>query len=302
MTGVAGLWGRIKTLAVTDVGALLRGLGKEDLRAFERVLIESDLGVAAAGALIAEVQERIRRGAVKTSDDLRAALEERLALILAEPGLGDPGAVARASGGPTVILMVGVNGTGKTTATAKLAHRLGAEGRKVMLVAADTYRAGAVQQLERWAERLGVPCVKGTAGGDPAAVLFDALDAAPARGLDTVIADTAGRLHTQDDLMKELQKMARIAARKSPGAPHETLLVLDASTGQNAVHQGKAFKAALPLTGLFVTKLDGTARGGAVVAMRTELALPIRFLGVGEEAGDLEVFEPVRYARRLLGD
>ncbi len=302
MTGVAGLWGRIKTLAVTDVGALLRGLGKEDLRAFERVLIESDLGVAAAGALIAEVQERIRRGAVKTSDDLRAALEERLALILAEPGQGDPGAVARASGGPTVILMVGVNGTGKTTATAKLAHRLGAEGRKVMLVAADTYRAGAVQQLERWAERLGVPCVKGAPGGDPAAVAFDAVEAARTRGIDTVLVDTAGRLHTQDDLMKEVQKVARVVGKKAPGAPHETLLVLDGSSGQNVVQQGRTFADALPLTGVVVTKLDGTARGGSVVALRREVGVPVRFLGVGETADALEVFEPAAYARRLLAD
>ena len=298
---MAGLWGRIRQLAVTDVGALLRGLGKDELRAFERTLIEADLGVAAAGELVAEVQERIRRGKVKTAEDVRAALEERLVAILAQPGV-DPGAVARSERGPTVILMVGVNGTGKTTATAKLAKRLSGEGRKVLLVAADTYRAGAVPQLEQWAERVGVPCVKGTAGGDPAAVVFDAIEAAGPRGLDTVIADTAGRLHTQDDLMKELQKIARIAARKSAGAPHETLLVLDGSTGQNAVSQGKVFKAALPITGLFVTKLDGTARGGAVVAMRKELGLPIRFIGVGEGADDLEVFEPRAYARRLLDD
>jgi len=298
---LAGLWAKVKRLAVTDVGALLRGLGKDELREFERTLIEADLGVAAAGDLAAEVESQVRRGKVKTAEDVRAALEERLLAILAEPG-SDPGVVARGASGPTVILMVGVNGTGKTTAAAKLAARLGAEGRRVLLVAADTYRAGAVQQLERWAVRVGVPCVKGTPGGDPAAVVFDAIEAAGSRGLDTVIADTAGRLHTQDDLMKELQKIARIAARKSAGAPHETLLVLDGSTGQNAVSQGKVFKAALPVTGLFVTKLDGTARGGAVVAMRKELGLPIRFLGVGEGAGDLEVFEPRAYARRLLGD
>jgi fused signal recognition particle receptor len=298
---LAGLWGRIKQLAVTDVGALLRGLGKQELRDFERTLIEADLGVAATSELVAEVQERVRRGKVKTAEDVRTALEERLLAILEQPGT-DPGAVARGEGGPTVILMVGVNGTGKTTATAKLARRLGVAGRKVLLVAADTYRAGAVQQLEQWAERVGVPVVKGAPGGDPAAVVFDAIEAAGPRGLDTVIADTAGRLHTQDDLMKELQKIARIAARKSPGAPHETLLVLDASTGQNAILQGKVFKAALPITGLFVTKLDGTARGGAVVAMRKELGLPVRFLGVGEGAGALEVFEPRAYARRLLGD
>jgi fused signal recognition particle receptor len=298
---LAGLWSRIKRLAVTDVGALLRGLGQQELREFERTLIEADLGVGAASELIAEVQERVRRGAVTSAEDIRAALEERLVAILAAPG-SDPGTLARGAGGPTVILMVGVNGTGKTTATAKLAARLGAEGRRVLLVAADTYRAGAVPQLEQWAARVGVPCVKGAAGGDPAAVVFDAIEAAGTRGLDTVIADTAGRLHTQDDLMKELQKVARIAARKSEGAPHETLLVLDGSTGQNAVQQGRAFKAALPVTGLFVTKLDGTARGGAVVAMRKELALPVRFLGVGEGVGDLEVFEPRAYARRLLGD
>jgi fused signal recognition particle receptor len=291
----------LRQLAVTDVGALLRGLAKDDLREFERTLIEADLGVAAAGDLVAEVEAQVRRGEVKTAEDVRAALEERLLAILAQPG-ADPGVVARGAGGSTVILMVGVNGTGKTTATAKLAKRLAAEGRKVLLVAADTYRAGAVQQLEQWAVRVGVPCIKGTPGGDPAAVVFDAIAAAASRGLDTIIADTAGRLHTQDDLMKELQKIARIAARKSEGAPHETLLVLDGSTGQNAVAQGKVFKAALPITGLFVTKLDGTARGGAVVAMRKELGLPVRFLGVGEGAGDLEVFEPAKYARRLLGD
>jgi fused signal recognition particle receptor len=298
---LAGLWGKLRQLAVTDVGALVRGLGKTELREFERTLIEADLGVAAATELVAEVQERVRRGKVKTADDVRAALEEGLLAILAQPG-SDPGVIARGDAGPTVILMVGVNGTGKTTATAKLAKRLRKEGRKVLVVAADTYRAGAVQQLEQWAEAIGVPCVKGAAGGDPAAVVFDAIEAAGLRGLDTVIADTAGRLHTQDDLMKELQKIARIAARKSPGAPHETLLVLDGSTGQNAVSQGKVFKAALPVTGLLVTKLDGTARGGAVVAMRKELGLPIRFLGVGEGADDLEVFEPRAYARRLLGD
>jgi fused signal recognition particle receptor len=298
---LVGLWGKLRQLAVTDVGALLRGLGKDELREFERTLIEADLGVAAASDLVAEVQERVRRGKVKTADDVRAALEERLIAILSQPGT-DPGALARGASGPTVILMVGVNGTGKTTATAKLAKRLGAEGRKVLLVAADTYRAGAVQQLEQWAQRVGVPCVKGAGGGDPAAVVFDAISAAGNRGLDTVIVDTAGRLHTQDDLMTELTKIARIAARKSPGAPHETLLVLDGSTGQNAVAQGRVFRAALPITGLVVTKLDGTARGGAVVAMRKDLLLPIRFLGVGEDAGDLEVFEPAAYARRLLGD
>ena len=300
---MAGLWSRIRRLAVTDVGALLRGLGKSDLDAFERELIEADLGVGAAEDLVAEVEGRVRRGKLKSPEDVRAALEERLVAMLAAPGAGSagPGTVARAEPGPTVILMVGVNGTGKTTATAKLAQRLHREGRQVLLVAADTYRAGAVQQLDTWAQAIGLPCIRGASGGDPAAVLFDAIEAARGRGLDTVIVDTAGRLHTQDDLMKELQKVARVAARKLPGAPHETFLVVDGSTGQNAVQQGKAFKASLPVTGLFVTKLDGTGRGGTVVALARDLGLPVRFLGVGEGADDIEVFEPVSYARRLLG-
>ena len=298
---MAGLWGSIKRLAVTDVGVFFRE--RADLDALERTLIEADLGVAAAEELVAEVGERVRRGQLTTADDIRAALEQRLARMLAAPASGlVAGAVARAEPGPTVVLMVGVNGTGKTTAAAKLARRLRGEGRQVVLVAADTYRAGAVQQLERWAEALGLPCVKGAPGGDPAAVVFDAIEAARARSLDTVIVDTAGRLHTQDDLRKELQKVARVAGRKLPGAPHETLLVLDGSTGQNAVQQGRAFKAALPVSGLFVTKLDGTGRGGTVVALARDLALPVRFLGVGEGAEDLEPFDAAAYAHRLLGD
>ena len=300
---LAGLWARIRSLAATDVAALLRGLGKAELDELERVLIEADLGVAAAEELVAELGDRVRRGKLKDAEEVRGALEERLAALLAAParGLADPGAVARAEPGPTVVLMVGVNGTGKTTATAKLGRRLAGEGRKVLLVAADTYRAGAVQQLERWAEAIALPCVKGTAGGDPAAVVFDGIEAARGRGLDTVIVDTAGRLHTQDDLMKELQKIARVAGRKLPGAPHETLLVVDGSTGQNAVQQGRVFKAALPLTGIFVTKLDGTGRGGTVVALARDVGLPVRFLGVGEGADDLEVFDAAGYAKRLLG-
>lgn len=297
-----GLWSRIRRLAVTDVAVLVRGLGRAELDAFERTLIEADLGVTATMELVADVTDRVRRGKLKSADDVRAALEERLVSILDPADGRDPGAIARGDPGPTVILMVGVNGSGKTTATAKLAKRLARQGRRVLLAAADTYRAGAVQQLEEWAVRLDLPCVKGAGGGDPAAVAFDAVDAATSRGLDTVLVDTAGRLHTQDDLMKEVQKVARVVGKRSAGAPHETLLVLDGSTGQNAVQQGKVFAAALPITGLVVTKLDGTARGGTVVALRRELALPVRFLGAGESADDLEVFDPRTYAKRLLED
>ncbi|TFG52534.1 MAG: signal recognition particle-docking protein FtsY, partial [Gemmatimonadales bacterium] len=218
-------------------------------------------------------------------------------------GPPNPGQIAVAEGGGvTVVLLVGVNGVGKTTTLAKLAARLAGEGRRVLVAAADTYRAGAIEQLETWAERLGVDCVSGRPGGDPAAVAFDAVDAAAARGADTVLIDTAGRLHTQDDLMEELRKVSRVVARRAPGAPHETLLVLDGTVGQNAVQQGKMFRDAVAPTGLIVTKLDGSARGGAVVALRRELDLPIRFVGVGEGLDDLEPFDPGRYADLLLAE
>lgn len=297
-----GMWGKVKQLALTDVGVLVRGMGRAELDSFERALIESDLGVTATMELVGDVTEKVRAGKLKTADDVRRVLEDKLtALLTPENGL-KPGEVARAADGPTVILLAGVNGSGKTTAAAKLAKRLSREGRKPLLVAADTYRAGAVAQLDEWATRIGIPCVRGASGGDPAAVAFDAVGAAMSRGLDTVIVDTAGRLHTQDDLMKEVQKIARVVGRKQPGAPHETFLVLDGSTGQNAVQQGKVFSAALQITGLIVTKLDGTARGGTVVALRRDLKLPVRFLGTGESADDLEVFDPAAYARRLLVD
>lgn len=297
-----GLWSRIKRLALTDVAVLVRGAGRAELDEFERVLIEADLGVAASLELVAEVEAQVRRGTLKTAGDVRATLEERLVQLLSAGAPAEPGRVARAEPGPTVVLLVGVNGVGKTTVAAKLAWRLVREGRSVLLAAADTYRAGATEQLERWAERLGVPCVKGAPGGDPAAVAFDAVEAARTRGIGTVLVDTAGRLHTQDDLMKEVQKVARVVAKKLPGAPHETLLVVDGSSGQNVVRQAQTFGAALSLSGAIVTKLDGSARGGAVVALRREVGLPVRFIGVGESAEDLEVFDARAYARRLLAD
>ncbi len=295
------VWQRIKRLALTDVGALVRRLNADDLEEIERVLIEADFGVPATVALTEALEDEVRRGAAKTEADLKASLRTRLAELLASGP--DPGCIARADGaGPTVVLLVGVNGVGKTTTLAKLAARLGREGRKVLVAAADTYRAGAIAQLEAWAARLGVDCVSGRPGGDPAAVAFDAVDAAAARGADTVLIDTAGRLHTQDDLMEELRKVSRVVARRAPGAPHETLLILDGTVGQNAVQQGKMFREAVAPTGLIVTKLDGSARGGAVVALRRELDLPIRFIGLGEGLDDLEPFDPDRYADLLLAE
>lgn len=293
------LWQRIKRFAMTDVGALVRGLNADDLENLERLLIEADFGVPATMELVQALEDGVRDGRLKTEAELREALVTRLAGLLDSPGL--PTELARAVDGPTVILVVGVNGVGKTTTVAKLARRLSRDGHKVLLGAADTYRAGAIAQLEVWAQRLGIPAVTGTPGGDPAAVAFDAIDAAVARGADTVVIDTAGRLHTQEGLMEELGKVARVVKRRLPGAPHETLLVLDGTVGQNAIQQGRLFVQAVAPTGVIVTKLDGTARGGAVAALRRELGLPIRFLGTGETADDLAPFDARTFAEKLLG-
>ncbi len=294
------LWSRIKQVALTDVGALMRGLNADDLENLERLLIEADFGVPATVELIQALEDEVRRGKLKTEADLKRALQERLSAMLAGPE--NPGDIVRAEPGPTIILLVGVNGTGKTTTAAKLASRLQEEGRSVLLAAADTYRAGAIAQLQVWANRLRLPCVAGAPGGDPAAVAFDAIDAAISRGVDTVIIDTAGRLHTQEGLMDELRKVARVIARRLPGAPHETLLVLDGTVGQNAVQHGKLFSAAVSPTGIVVTKLDGSARGGAVAAVRRELSLPVRFIGLGEAVEDLEPFDAERFAENLLAE
>ena len=270
-----------------------RVFGRRDVAAreeAERILLEADFGVAAT----AEILEQVAR----TPDgDARRALEQAVVSILSKAGA--PGALARAPEPPTVILVFGVNGVGKTTTIAKLAHRLAREGRSVLLAAADTFRAGAREQLEIWADRLGVPCIRGT-GADPAAVAFDAVAAARARGVDSVLVDTAGRLHTEERLLGELKKVVRVVAKQRRDAPHESLLVLDATVGQNAVHQAQAFAAALPLTGLIVTKLDGTAKGGSVVAVQRAIPVPVRFIGTGEGLEDLEVFDAQAYAKRLV--
>lgn len=294
------VWSRLKRLALTDVGTLVRGFKAADIDAMERLLLESDFGIQATTDLVGMLEDGVRRGYLKSEQDLKVALRRRLAELLASPG--DPGSIKRADAGPTVIVVIGVNGAGKTTSIAKLARRLQRGGDKVLLVAADTYRAGAIAQLETWAGRLGIECVSGAPGGDPAAVAFDGITAAQTRGATAAIIDTAGRLHTQEGLMEELRKVMRVIARKAPGAPQEILLVLDGTVGQNAVQQGRLFSQAVEPTGLIVTKLDGTARGGAVVALRRELALPVRFLGTGEKADDLEVFDPERFAEDLIGD
>ena len=292
------LWGKLKRLALTDVGALVRGFKAADIEAIERTLLEADFGIQATTEIVDDLEARVRRGQLKSEDDLKEAIIDRVAAILSGPP--HPAQLRRAASGPTVVVVMGVNGTGKTTTVAKLAARYRQEGDTVLLVAADTYRAGAIDQLKTWADRLGVPCVSGAPGGDPAAVAFDGLEAGIARGATVVLIDTAGRLHTQEGLMEELRKVGRVAGRKVTGAPHEALLVLDGTVGQNAVQQARLFTAAIPPTGLVITKLDGTARGGAVVALRRELDIPIRFLGVGEGLEDLVEFDARQFGRELI--
>ena len=292
------LWGKLKRLALTDVGALVRGFKAADIEAMERTLLEADFGIGATTEIVNELDDLVRRGKLKSEQDVKQAIIDRVAMLLAGPA--DPAKLARAASGPTVLLVMGVNGTGKTTTVAKLAARYKREGDSVLLVAADTYRAGAIDQLKKWSERLDVPCVTGASGGDPAAVAFDGLEAAVSRGASLVIIDTAGRLHTQEGLMDELKKVGRVIGRKIPDAPHEAFLVLDGTVGQNAVQQGKLFAQVIRPTGLVVTKLDGTARGGAVVALRRDLDVPIRFLGLGEGQDDLVVFDPRRFGEELI--
>jgi len=278
-----GLWQKIGRL-------FTGGADAAQLEAVQRMLVEADFGVAATN----ETVERLSR-----ADKVDQATLERIVVAQLGPASAP---LARAAQPPTVMLIFGVNGTGKTTSVAKLAQLLQAEGRSVLLAAADTFRAGATEQLKIWADRLAAPFVGATRGGDPAAVAFDAVDAAVNRGIDTVLVDTAGRLHTDERLREELKKVVRVVGKRHPGAPHESLLVLDATVGQNAARQAEAFAAAVPLTGLIVTKLDGTAKGGSVVALRRAVPVPIRFLGTGETLDDLEPFDPVRFARRLVSD
>jgi fused signal recognition particle receptor len=274
------------------------GVSEGSLEALEALLLESDFGVPVTMRLVEEVRRRAARGEVKTDDDFRLALSEGIASALRA---GKSDVALRAAGGkPRVILVIGVNGAGKTTFIGKLATRLKGSGEAVMIAAGDTFRAGAIDQLRVWSERTKSEFVGASAGADPAAVAFDAIDAAVARGVDTLIIDTAGRLHTSSGLMDELKKVARVVAKRLPGAPHETLLVLDGTIGQNAVQQAKVFSSAVPVSGLVVTKLDGTARGGVVVAVHEAIDVPVKFLGTGEQAADLEVFDAGEFAEELV--
>ena len=293
------LWRRAVDLALTDVRVLAGGMDHDTLETLEEKLLAADFGVQATLKLVGAVEDRARRGLVRGGKELRAALEEEVGKILA-PARG--AGLAMADSGPTVWLIVGVNGVGKTTTIAKLAHRLRKEGKSVLVAAADTYRAGAVAQLGVWAERVGAHFVGGKDGGDPAAVAYDAIDAAVSRGVDVVLVDTAGRLHTNRNLMDELKKVERVIARRLEGAPHETLIVLDATVGQNALNQVKMFGQVVPLSGILLAKLDGTARGGIVVALQEEFALPVKWVGTGEGMEDLEPFDPDSFIEAVFED
>ena len=267
------------------------------LEELETRLLEADVGVEATEEILAGLRQKVARSELADAKALEAALADSLLGILAP--VERPLVVERTRR-PFVILVVGVNGSGKTTTIGKLARRLKAEGHSVMLAAGDTFRAAAVEQLAAWGERNGVPVISQSAGADPAAVVFDALQAARARGTDVLIADTAGRLHTQSHLMDELAKIARVLKRLDPDAPHEVLLVLDAGLGQNAVRQAEQFRQAIGVTGIAVTKLDGTAKGGVVIAIARRFGLPIRFVGVGEQAEDFGIFNARAYVEGLL--
>jgi len=300
------LWQKIVDLSLTDVSVLVKGIDADSIEELERVLLEADFGVDASMDLVGELESAARRGKVKTEEELRDLLAGRIRQILEaaapaeSPGVGSPEFGAADAVRPHVILVLGVNGTGKTTTAAKLARRAMDAGLTVVLAATDTFRSGAQEQLRIWADRLGADFVGGQPGGDPAAVAFDATRAAAARGADVLIVDTAGRLHTQANLMEELRKIDRVIGRLVEGAPHERLLVVDSTAGQNVLNQVRDFGEGLPLTGIVLSKYDSTARGGTVVAVSREFGVPVGWLGTGEGDRDLAPFEVGPYLDKLL--
>ena len=293
---------KTRKLLNTDIRDLIAGRTAVDedlLEELENRLLVADLGIDATTAIIDDLRERVKRRELKDPEQLITALRENMTGILAPcskpleiPDQNDP----------FVILMVGVNGVGKTTTIGKLARRLKDNGLSVMLAAGDTFRAAAVEQLQAWGERNDIPVVAQARQADSAAVLYDALESAKARGIDVLIADTAGRLHTQHNLMEELKKVKRVIAKLDPSAPHETMLVVDAGTGQNALVQAQEFDKAMGLTGITLTKLDGTAKGGILLALASKLPIPIRFIGVGESLEDLRVFDHAEFVDALLSE
>ncbi len=282
---------------IEGVVALTREVDEAALEELEAVLLSSDLGMTTTTAILEALRDRARRQAIRDGAELKALLREQILGILK----AETPAPRRVSDPPEVILLVGVNGTGKTTTSGKLAAWYKRQGKTVLLCAADTFRAAAIEQLEVWSERAGVEMIRTRQGGDPSAVLYDAAVAAKARRNDVLLVDTAGRLHTKTGLMDELEKMRRTVQRVLPFAPHEVLLVLDATTGQNGLQQARLFTESAGVTGIVLTKLDGTAKGGIVVAIAQELQLPVRFVGIGEKMEDLLPFESEAFVDSLLG-
>jgi fused signal recognition particle receptor len=286
----------------TDVRTLFipgRQIDDAFLAEMEEKFIRADMGVKSVGAMVAAVRDRWRLGKIKNASDAETVVREQL--LANWPAQNRE--LQFAPAGPTVILVAGINGAGKTTSIAKLAYLLKNEmGKKVMVCASDTFRAAAVDQLTIWSERIGVDIVKHKMGADPAAVAYDACEAAKTRGIDVLIVDTAGRLHTQDHLMRELTKIRDVVAKRIAGAPHEVLLVIDATTGQNGVLQAKNFQKAIGVTGIVLAKLDGTARGGVVVSIQDQLQIPVKFIGLGETPADIETFDPKRFVDALFGE
>ena len=287
----SNLVGRIDSLVLGK-----KQIDAETLEELEEILIAADIGVATAVELIRMLEQRMKRNELKDGETLKKALkEEILARLLKQAAPLDTSAAS-----PYVILVIGVNGVGKTTTIGKLASRFILEGKKVILAAGDTFRAAAAEQLEIWGKRAGADVIRHKEGADPSAVVFDACKAAIARKCDILIVDTAGRLHTKVNLMEEMKKIRRILGREIPGAPHETLLILDAATGQNAISQAKLFKESALVSGIALTKLDGTAKGGIVVAVSNEFKIPVRFIGVGESVDDLREFDPGQFVEALF--
>ena len=282
---------------IDEVVAFSKEIDRNTLDDLEATLIAADLGSATTHQVLEKLRERADRKQIKDVGELKRLLKEELLSIL---NAANTPPVERPEGVPEVILVVGVNGTGKTTTIGKLAQTVRSQGKTALLCAADTFRAAAIEQLEIWGERTGTEVIRTKPGGDPAAVLYDALQAVNARHTDCVIVDTAGRLHTKSNLMAELEKMRRAAQRLIPGAPHEVLLVIDATTGQNGLQQAKQFTDAAAVTGVVLTKLDGTAKGGVVIAIARELGLQVRYVGVGEKAGDLLPFDPQEFVDSLF--
>ena len=272
-----------------------RAVDDETLEELEETLILSDVGANSASEIVGHLRERAGRGEISESGSVKEFLKKEMVSIL-----GGPKPLVLFDERPFVILAIGVNGVGKTTTIGKLASRLRNEGNTVLLAAGDTFRAAAIEQLEIWAERSGSQFVKHQSGSDPSAVVFDAIEAARARGVDVVIIDTAGRLHTKSPLMEELKKVKRVCGKAMPGAPHEVLLVVDATNGQNALRQAQLFNEAVGVTGIALTKLDGTARGGIVFAIKKELNIPVKLIGVGEGVDDLQDFVPEEFVRALF--